>query len=98
MDPVSAVLALAAALIFGTALLRGVSRPVAEPSEPVIAETAPAPVLVDLTALSVQLKTVMTGIESDFRQRQLWHEAEGARQMHVAIRQYLDGALERAEH
>ena len=54
-------------------------------------EDAPAPVMVDLGILTLRAEVVMTGVESDFRSRGLIHEAEGARQMRVAIRALLEG-------
>lgn len=50
----------------------------------------PTPVMVELETLKMQAELIMNAIENDFRSRQLIHEAEGARQMRVAIRAHLE--------
>lgn len=55
------------------------------PEEPL----PPQPVMVDLALVRTQIELAMRGMENDFRTRQLWHEAEGARQARGAIAQVL---------
>jgi flagellar basal body-associated protein FliL len=71
------VLAMAMMFSFGEAL-------------PHASTAEPSPVMVELETLTMQAEIIMNAIENDFRSRQLIHEAEGARQMRVAIKAHLE--------
>jgi hypothetical protein len=48
------------------------------------------PGLVELEQLKLRIDHVMGAVETDFHMRQLPQQADGARQMRAAVRQYLE--------
>lgn len=57
---------------------------------PLVVPPAMPPLLVDLNILVLKTDNAMNAVEINLRQRQLHHEAEGARQMRATVNQLFE--------